>query len=120
MEIPETVSEVGWYRHGPRPADGRGVTVLAAHVDTRRDGLGPFARLREVRVGAAVVLTTGEKVVRYRVTDVRRVDKASVPLEQVFRREGPAALALITCGGKYDRGSGYRDNVIVTAEPVRQ
>jgi hypothetical protein len=120
MELPETIHEVGWYKFSARPSDGTGVTVLAAHVDTRGEGLGPFARLRDVQIGASVMLTATEGDRRaYRVTDVQRIAKTSVPLDQLFRREGPAALVLITCGGRYDQGLGYRDNVIVTAAPER-
>lgn len=100
---------------GPAPSK---VIVLAAHVDTRRDGLGPFARLRKVRTGAEIQLATGDgPPLRYRVSEVRTIDKATVPLDQVFQREGPATLVLVTCGGQYDRGVGYSDNVIVTAVP---
>jgi hypothetical protein len=57
--------------------------------------------------------TAEEQVTNY----LRR--RRSTPLDQLFRREGAATLALITCGGRYDRGLGYRDNVIVTAAPER-
>ena len=54
----------------------------------------------------------------YRVVDVRRIAKTRVPLGEVFRRSGQERVVLITCGGRYDRDTGYRDNVLVTAEPV--
>ena len=57
MELPGTVSRAGWYEFGARPADPDGTTVLAAHVDTRAEGLGPFARLREAREGSTVAVT---------------------------------------------------------------
>ena len=48
MEMATSVREVGWYRFGARPADRTGTTVLAGHVDTKREGLGPLVRLRSV------------------------------------------------------------------------
>jgi sortase (surface protein transpeptidase) len=120
MELPDTIHQVGWYQFGTRPSDGTGVRVLAVHVDTRGEGLGPFARLRDVRAGASVMLTTTEgDRPAYRVTDVQRIARTAVPFDQLFRREGPETLARITCGGRYDRGLGYRGNVIVTVVPGR-
>lgn len=118
MGLPGTVYEVGWYKFGPRPADQVGATVLAAHVDSRRDGLGPFARLRDVEEGAEIAVADRDGTTRrYTVVEVQKINKSTVPLAEVFRRDGPATLRVITCGGAYDRRNGYRDNVIVTAEP---
>ena len=120
MEMATSVREVGWYRFGARPADRTGTTVLAGHVDTKREGLGPLVRLRSVDSGARVVITSADGRTRaYRVVDVRQLAKKRVPLGEVFRRDGGERVVLITCGGRYDRQSGYRDNVLVTAEPVR-
>lgn len=91
---------------------------MAAHVDTRREGLGPFFRLREVRKGSTAVVTTSDgRRETYRVSEVRLVDKAAVDLDEVFRRHGPETLVLVTCGGQYDQDAGYRGNVLVTASP---
>jgi len=118
MELPTTVQEAGWYEFGSRPGDSSGTTVLAAHVDTRREGLGPFARLREVRDGATVVVEdSAGRGFSYRVTARERIAKPSVPLAEIFSRDGPPRLVLLTCGGAYDQGTGYRDNVVVTAVP---
>jgi len=52
-----------------------------------------------------------------RVRDVDLTDQIPVPLDAVPARSGPAALVLITRGGAYDQGVGYRGNVVVTAVP---
>ena len=118
MGLPKSVTRVGWYEFGPRPADARGATVLAAHVDSVEEGLGPFARLRSVRRGAQVVLSSQDGTVfRYRVTSVQVLAKSAVPLADVFDREGTPRLTIVTCGGAYDRDSGYAANVVVTATP---
>ncbi|GAA1846233.1 class F sortase [Microlunatus capsulatus] len=120
MLLPETVREVAWYAFSARPGDRAGTTVLAAHVDTVADGLGPFANLRDLDEGDELTVTDADdRVRRYAVTDVEKVAKAEVPLDRVFRRDGDPALVVITCGGSFDRGRGYSDNVVVTARPVR-
>ena len=119
MGLPTTAYAVGWYEFGARPADRAGTTVLAGHVDTRAEGLGPLAALRAVDEGAQIVLTAVDGTSRrYRVTEVEVIRKARVPLEQIFARDGAERLVVITCGGPYYRRTGYRDNVIVTARPV--
>ena len=119
MELPTSAYAVGWYRFGARPADRSGTIVLAGHVDTKAEGLGPLAALRGVEDGAEIALSAADgKSRRYSVTDVKMIRKARVPLEQIFAREGPETLVVITCGGPFSRSTGYRDNVIVTATPV--
>lgn len=117
MELPETVQEVAWYRYSARPGEAAGTTVLAGHVDTVRDGLGPFVRLHQLDEGDELSVDVGGKTRSYVVRSVEKVAKSEVPLDRVFRRDGPPELKVITCGGTFDRREGYRDNVIVTAVP---
>ena len=119
MELPGTAYAIGWYSFGARPADRSGTTVLAGHVDTRKEGLGPLAALRGVDRGAEIELRAADGTVRrYRAGEVEVIRKARVPLQQIFARDGEERLVVITCGGPYDRRTGYRDNVILTARPV--
>lgn len=119
MALPTTAYAVGWYEYGARPADQAGTTVLAGHVDTKAEGLGPLAALRDVDEGTEIKVTsTDGKPRRYAVTDVETIRKARVQLDQIFARDGEETLVVITCGGPYSRSTGYRDNVIVTAEPL--
>ena len=119
MDLPDTVARVGWYRFGPYPAAPAGTTVLAAHVDTRDEGLGPFARLQEAKKGDEVtVLDRAGRRHQYRVAGVTSQAKKKIDWNQVFDRRGHTRLVLITCGGAYDQGSGYQDNVLVTAFPL--
>jgi hypothetical protein len=119
MELPTTVQAIGWYKFGARPADRSGTTVLAGHVDTRKEGLGPLAGLRTVDRGAAIRVTAADGTThRYRVGEVQVIRKARLPLDQIFARGGAETLIVITCGGPYDRETGYRDNVVLTARPA--
>jgi LPXTG-site transpeptidase (sortase) family protein len=118
MELPDDPNVVGWYRFGPTAGDGTGSVVLAGHVDSRRYGLGALVRLQNTEVGDDVVVRTETGEIReYAVVDVEYVPRAELPIAEVFRRDGAEQLLLITCAGDFDRDRGYRENVIVTAEP---
>lgn len=120
MEIPESGFDVGWYRYGAAPGQGEGSTVLASHVDTLAEGRGVLARLTELRRGDVVSVALADgTAVDYRVTGRRTVPKAGLDTQALFDRSGPERLQLVTCGGPWQpERSSYRDNVIVTAEPV--
>lgn len=120
MEIPESGQDVGWYRFGPSPGAERGSAVLASHVNTRAQGAGVLARLGELDAGDTVTVTLEDGTVAdYAVTDRRTVRKSELDERALFDRTGPAGLALVTCGGPWQRErSSYRDNVVVLAEPV--
>lgn len=119
LAVPRDVAAVGWYRFGPDLAARAGSIVLAGHVDSAEQGAGAFFRLRDLRPGDRVTVTGTGNLTRTYTVDSRRVyAKASVPLEQLFARDGSPRLTLITCGGAFDRRAGYyRDNVVVTANP---
>lgn len=119
MALPERPSTVGWYRFGPAPGAGSGAVVLAAHVDSRVFGIGPFALLEKLRRGDEVVVGNAAGQRRYAVVAVERVGKDALRTEELFRRTGPEVLHLVTCGGRFEPGFGYSDNVVVRAEPVR-
>lgn len=120
MELPDDVSVAGWYRFGPDPLSDAGTTVISAHVDSARYGLGPFSKLVGLPTGTEVTVTvdTGAQV-RYVIESVTSIPKREVPLAEIFEREGAPRLVLITCGGAFDREAfRYSDNVIVIATPV--
>lgn len=118
MEIPG-VLETGWYEPGPRPGAPFGSVVIAAHVDFG-GAPGVFFDLRTLEVGSEVTVTDeAGRPLTYVVTERFQVDKADVPIDELFRTSGAPTLTLITCGGAFDRGEGhYRDNIVVRAVPV--
>ena len=91
---------------------------MAAHVDSKQLGVGPFARLGSARTGDEVELWVGGARVTYRVSQVARVDKAQLDAEGLFSLSGPARLHLVTCTGDYVAGSGYAQNLVVVADRV--
>lgn len=117
MTVPAEVDRIGWYRFGPAPG-AVGSAVLAGHVDSRSQGLGAMAPLREATVGVEVLVTDAAgTTTRWRVVSREVIEKQVLPLDRLFDRDGPPRLTLITCGGPFlpEFGS-YRDNVVVVAE----
>ncbi len=120
LAVPAAVSSVGWYRYGPGLDADTGSVVIAGHVDSSAEGLGAFSRLARIRPGDRVGVSGADGSVRdFRVVSREVFDKSEVPYERLFARDGSARLALVTCGGAFDRSAGsYRDNIVVTAVPV--
>ncbi|MGY1783252.1 class F sortase [Geodermatophilus sp. SYSU D01036] len=119
MALPDDVARAGWYRFGPAPG-APGSAVLAGHVDDAEQGLGALAPLRSAEPGQEVLVTDAAgATTRWRVVARDLLDKQALPVDLLFTREGPPRLTLVTCGGPFlpDVG-GYRDNVVVVAEPI--
>ena len=120
MEIPVDIRTAGWYQYGPAPGSVNGSTVITAHVDSFEQGLGPFAYLKQLSVGADIIVTTADGAdFVYIVESVQNVEKTQLPLGQVFDRVGAPRLVLITCGGQFDDNVlNYSDNIVVIANPA--
>lgn len=120
MAIPSGSRVAAWYRFGPGAGAESGAAVVAAHVSSRTDGRGPFARLAALEPGARVELSTEDGVVAYEVVSVEQVAKLSLDTATLFDRTGEHRLHLVTCGGRYDAArNSYEDNVVVVARVVR-
>jgi sortase (surface protein transpeptidase) len=114
--VPHSPMDVGWYQGGSVPGEP-GVALLTSHVDTRSEGRGVFAGLVELEEGDTVTIVTADGVEqRWTVTARTQHLKSELP-EGLFARSGEPVLALVTCGGPFDRSTrSYRDNVIVWAQ----
>lgn len=119
MDVPDNVTEVGWYQFGPSPGEP-GSAVLAAHVDLAGPGRGLFYDLDELDIDDEVVVGYSDgQSRRFRVVASRTYLKDELPLEAIFSREGDAVLTLVTCGGGFSASTGrYDSNVVVYAVPV--
>ncbi len=120
MEIPQQVAEIGWYDPdglGVRPGSD-GTAVLAGHVDSRRQGRGALYYLRNLRVDEVIELDLQDGTTqRWRITAIIQYPKDVLPLDDVFVWSGPPRLAIITCGGEFDRTArSYTDNLVAYAE----
>jgi len=118
LEIPDSATTAGWYRFGAVPGSDDGVSLIAAHVDDARVGLGPFASLRDVEAGADIEVELDDgTTVAYTVSEIEQTSKENVDFGRIVRGSTGHHLVLVTCGGKFDWNTlHYEDNVIVWAE----
>jgi sortase family protein len=115
VEIPD-IDHVGWYRFGPSPGQ-TGSAVLVGHVDgSGRRGI--FWRLGQLTPGDTFTVDyAGVGPREFRVTGREQVPKTELPAD-LFSRAGPPRVALITCGGAFNRATRhYVDNVVIVATP---
>ena len=119
MSLPDQPWLLGWYRFGGTPGARSGSSVLAGHLDSLEYGVGPLVGLRDVQPGDPIEITLANgRHVAYRVIELRRYDRESLP-DELFARNGPPVLRIITCGGSYDADSGgYQQNLVVSAVPA--
>ncbi len=116
---PEDPAQLGWWR-GVRPGEGEGSVVIAGHIDSRRFGQGPLARIVELEPGDRAVLTTaGGASADYVVRGIQTFPKESFPAADLFGTDGPERLVLVTCGGAFDRArGGWDSNVVAVLDPA--
>jgi hypothetical protein len=120
IEVPQ-VGRAGWFDEGPRPGEP-GRAVVIGHLDSQT-GPGLFALLPGVEPGTDVSVTDAAGVLhRFKVVGKAQVPKATFPSSAVYgqssRPSSRSSLVLITCGGPYTPGTGYRDNVLVYARAI--
>jgi sortase (surface protein transpeptidase) len=115
---------VGWYGEGPSPGE-QGTAVAVGHLDTDT-GPAVFAGLTELKRGRSVEVRRADgRIAVYTVDAIKKYEKAHFPDREVYGPRGRPELRLITCGGTYNRRTGYSGNVVVFAhltkvrEPAR-
>ncbi|MET0468562.1 MAG: class F sortase [Aeromicrobium sp.] len=121
LELPADIDRAGWWDGGSRIGEPYGAMVLAAHVDSVADGIGPFAELLRTRPGQRIrVSGTDGAAQLFEIASVRRTPRTSLSERaSTFSVRGPLRLVLITCAGPFDpQRGGYRDNLVVVAKPV--
>jgi hypothetical protein len=113
LEVPE-IGHAGWYDAGPRPGEP-GRAVLIGHLDGLTEP-GVFMHVPGLAAGSAIVVRDADGGVHeYEVTGKLQVPKSEFPASEVYGPTKTPVLVLITCGGTYEEGVGYSDNVIVYA-----
>lgn len=120
LGVPDDPAQVGWWSASALAGAATGTVVLDGHVDSAASGPGALFRLASLRANDPITLTTGTgQLRRYTVTARRVYVKAGGLPADIFARDGPARLVLISCGGPFDRTAGsYLDNIVVFAVPA--
>ena len=120
LDVPEDIRTAGWWRGGSRLGDPFGPTVIAAHIDSRTQGLGPYVELLSVAPDARIRVTSAHLVQHFRVISRRLVPRTSLAgVTDLFSATGPRRLTMVTCAGPYDAArGGYQNLAVVTARPL--
>jgi hypothetical protein len=119
LAVPEDARTAGWWQGGSRVGDSSGKTLLAAHIDSPRRGLGPYAELFHARPGLRVVLRSSGLRQVFRIRSVRLVRRESLADHpDLYSPRGPRRLVLVTCAPPYQpRRGGYQNLAVITAAP---
>jgi len=119
LRVPDDIRAAGWWDGGARIGAAYGAVVVAGHVDSERQGLGPFAELLGVGRGDRIDVRAQGLRQSFAVSAVDLVPKITLDTrDRTFAGSGPLRLVLITCAGEYDpRRGGYQDLAVVTARP---
>ena len=119
LDVPADIDVAGWWRGGSRLGDPFGSILVAAHIDSRAQGLGPFAELLTVDQGARVRLESADLRQTFVVRSRRLVPQGSLVDDSwIFAASGEGRLTLVTCAPPYDAArGGYQNLAVVTAVP---
>jgi hypothetical protein len=122
LDVPDDIELAGWWSGGARLGDPFGSTLVAAHVDSRTQGLGPFASLLGVHAGDRVYVWSDGLRQPFEVTSLRLRPQGTIgPTSWLHSPEGPRRLTLVTCAGPYDAArGGYQNLAVITATPLNR
>ena len=127
LTIPANIRTVGWWdgtvtdgdsivqENAPAPGQP-GVAVIAGHIDSE-SAPGALYDLGALKAGATIEVSDSTGRLSTWTVDAppQTVLKTQLPA-RLWATAGPPQLALVTCGGPFDTGTGhYADNVIVWA-----
>lgn len=105
---------VGWYRDGASPG-APGNAIAIGHVDTMT-GPAVFYLLGLLHPGDQIEVTRRDRhTAVFTIDAVRVYPKSGFPDATVYGSTPRPELHLITCGGRYDRHTGYQSNTVVSA-----
>lgn len=120
IDVPPTNKPylAGWYNKSVTPGQ-KGRTVIVGHLDSNYSGPAVFYYLGALKRGQTVTVTRQDGiVVVYRVDGASMQPKNKFPVEEIYGSSERAELRLITCGGSFDKKTGWSDNIIVYAHMV--
>lgn len=120
LDVPDDIRVAGWWRGGSRIGDPFGSTLVAAHVDSSTQGLGPFAVLLEIRPGQRLTVLTDSLEQTFVVRSLRLRPRGSIgPQSWLHSPAGRRRLTLVTCASPFVPSlGGYQNLAVVVAEPV--
>jgi hypothetical protein len=120
LDVPDDITEAGWWRSGSRLGDPFGSTLIAGHVDAVDQGLGAFAELLSVGAGQHVQVRSHGLEQTFTIRSRRLVPRSGLrDAPGIYSTRGARRLTLVTCAPPYlrDRG-GYQNLAVITAVPT--
>jgi hypothetical protein len=120
LGVPHDITIAGWWSGGARVGDPFGAMVIAAHVDSTVQGLGPFASLLSAHRGDFITVAAAHLSQRFTVAGIALVTKTNQSaVASQFSGRGHDRLVLITCAGPFIPAlGGYQNVAVITATPV--
>jgi sortase family protein len=120
LDVPDDIRVAGWWRGGARLGDPFGSTLVAAHVDSYTQGLGPYASLLAVRAGQRIGVSSAHLSQTFAVVSLRVWPRASLGRHPgIFSARGARRLTLVTCSGPFlAEHGGYQNLAVITARPL--
>lgn len=114
MQVPSTLTEVGWYKYSPLPGN-RGTAVVAGHLGIRGPGI--FSGLKKLQVGDSVqIIDDKGQAIIFAVRKTQIYAQESRPSE-VFNSGDGIHLNLITCAGDWDSAhQTFAERLVVFAD----
>jgi sortase (surface protein transpeptidase) len=116
IEVPDSYTQVGWYKYGATPGEVGTATILG-HVDSY-EGPAVFFPLGQLKEGDEIEITRADGTVAVFVVEKsERYSQDDFPTEKVYGHTDYPSLRLITCTGVYSHGSQrYSHNLVVYAK----
>jgi hypothetical protein len=115
VAVPDSYTEVGWYKFGPTPG-ALGPAVILGHVDSYT-GPAVFFYLGQLEPGDDVFIDREDgSTAHFKIESLERPKQAEFPTARVYGDIDHAGLRIITCSGIYVRGNQrYTHNLVVYA-----
>ncbi len=119
LVVPDDVDVAGWWDGGATVSDPFGTMVIAGHVDSEIQGIGPFSALLSAAEGDVVEALAPAVDQTYVVSSVTRIPRDSLTeRDDLFTSSGTHQLVLLTCAGDFiPQKGGYQELAVVVAEP---
>lgn len=111
--VPKEYTTVGWYDGSSLPG-ALGPSVILGHVDSFK-GPGVFYHLGQLNTGDRFTIEREDgSIATFEVMKLERYKQSEFPTDLVYGPIDYAGIRLITCSGKYDRGTQrYSHNLVV-------
>lgn len=118
MDVPDSLTDVGWYKLGTRPGEN-GAAVIAGHHGVQKDKDGVFKNLTKLAIGDSVqVIDEAGAVINFKVKSTQLYGSEESP-GNIFTSSSGAHLNLITCTGVWDQAKqSFKSRLVVFTDAV--